>query len=322
MSRVGTVWPVAAAALAGLLLAAAAASAQPWGPEVSLPAGAPPQLRALVEDAPRPSGRDSFRAGFSLTTRNGYRLTVLGFGESVLLAVEDKDATTATAYVARGTVTPGRLQASFGRFGRLSMRFRPSRNRTWVKPHRRCHGGGRFVNRNGVYVGVLRFKGEDDYVSVDAHRAKGGVGSVAAKCLEEESGGGAKRATSPSAEGPSGPEPAFLAASWRAGVSSAGFVGLTSTRRALFIAVTQRTEGRIAILRVALALGLPAALKIDDALTYVRASPPAPFSGTGTYRAAPDGTTTWEGSLAVDFPGAPNTPLAGPPFKASLDAGF
>jgi hypothetical protein len=60
----------------------------------------------------------------------------------------------------------------------------------------------------------------------------------------------------------------------------------------------------------------------NEALTGATITPPEPFHGKGTYRAASDGTTTWSGPLSVSFPGAPRLPLTGGEFKATLATGF
>jgi hypothetical protein len=63
----------------------------------------------------------------------------------------------------------------------------------------------------------------------------------------------------------------------------------------------------------------PAAdFSFDPAFSTAILTPPAPFSGSGSFQRGADGSTTWSGSLAVSFPGMPNVALAGPQFTASL----
>jgi hypothetical protein len=84
-----------------------------------------------------------------------------------------------------------------------------------------------------------------------------------------------------------------------------------------------QTRGDLAILRFAFTASDSArAFSVDNALTRAQVKPPAPFHGTGTYRAASDGTKTWTGGLAINFPGAPRLPLTGPEFKPELAAGL
>ena len=61
-----------------------------------------------------------------LGANDGYRVGVSGNGSAVVLEVVHGRSRAMTAYVARGTVTPRRLEASFGSFGKVAMRFRPS----------------------------------------------------------------------------------------------------------------------------------------------------------------------------------------------------
>ena len=302
--------------------ASASASARPPAFSLELPRELPPRLRAQVPSRMNPrSSPAPFHAAFVLKPSHGYRIGVVGIGGAVVLEVRRGHARALTAYVARGTVTPGRLEASFGDLGKVAMRFRPSSNRTWEKPHRRCKGAGRFVNRNGVYVGDVRFKGEGGYVSIHVHRAKGQVSSVAPWCLRARPDRRSQHAIRPSQQGDPW-ELDSLGASWRHGVTSTSVGAIALGRRVLFFASTEQSVGRLAILRFAFARGSPRAFTVDNALTRAQIRPPAPFNGTGTYRAAADGTKTWSGGLAVNFPGAPRLPLAGPLFKARLKVGL
>jgi hypothetical protein len=310
-----------AAALA-LLAVPTAATASPLGFPFDLPEQVPPQLRAQVPSQMAPSKSPlPFLPTFVLEPRGGYRIGVIGIGDAVLLEVVRKHRRAMTAYVARGTVTSRRLQASFGEFGEVTMRFHPSPARPWQEAHRRCKGAGRFINRSGVFVGRVRFRGENGYVSVNARRAKGQVSGLAPQCRR---GGFSKRpgyASGSSQRGQQSPQLAFLGAGWRHGVNSTSFGVLGLGAKALFLASTAQSLGRLAIFRMAIAEGARN-FTVDNALTLARVNPPAPFEGTGTYRAGPDGTKTWTGKLAVDLLGAPHLPLTGPLFKAALDASF
>ncbi len=307
------------AALA-LLAVPAAATASPLGFPFDLSAGLPPQLRAQVPGQMAPSDSPApFQPVFVLAAHDGYRVGVIGIGSAVVLEVVRGHSRAMTAYVARGTVTPHRLQASFGKFGKVAMRFRPSAEQA-RKPHR-CKGAGRFMARRGVFVGRVRFRGEDEYLSVDAHRAKGQVSSLAPRCGRGSFARPGRHAVRPSREGGWGVELTSLSASWRRAVNSTSFGALAFGDKTFFLASTQQSQGPLAIFRVA-TVATTRAFTIDDALTLARVTPPAPFAGTGTYRAAPDGTRTWTGGLSVNFPGAPRLPLTGPQFKTRLDAGF
>jgi hypothetical protein len=309
-------------ALLALLAVPAAATAGPLGFPFDLPAQVPAQFRGLVSSQMAPSSSPApFHPVFVLGANNGYRVGVIGIGSAVVLEVVHGRSRAMTAYVARGTVTPRRLEASFGSFGKVAMRFRPSAGRSGQEPPRRCQGAGRFTSRRGVFVGSVRFRGEDGYVSVDAHRAKGQVSSLAPRCEQSSSTRPAEHSTQPVQQSGGGAEVGSLSAGWRRAVASTSFAAIGFGSKTLFLASAEQSQGPLAIFRVAVAVATRG-FAIDDALTLARVSPPAPFAGAGTYRAAPDGTRTWTGELAVNFPGAPHLPLTGPQFKARLEAGF
>jgi hypothetical protein len=321
---------VAALALAA---APAGASASPFGFPFDPLEGTPPQLRAELPDAagvvhsPAP-----VRSVFVLEPRHGYQIGVVGIGSAVILEVVHKygrHGRALTAYIARGTVTPSRLGASFGKMGSVAMRFQPSTDRSGEKPRRHCKGADRFVNRRGLYVGNVRFRGEGGYVTVHAHRTKGLVSTVAPRCWRAAAGRRAL-ATRPSHAWHRGIRPSqgrhrefdLLGASWRHGVTATTVLAASLSGKSFFLAATEQSQGRLAILRFALAREKLPAFAIDDALTWAVITPPAPFHGTGTYQAAPDGAKTWSGGLTVNLPGAPRVPLTGLEFKALLKAGL
>jgi hypothetical protein len=278
---------------------------------------------AGAAQAPRhAAGPSPFHSGFSLETRGGLRIDVASAGESVAVGVSagnDKQSASETGYVARGKVRLGSLRASFGRFGSLSMRFRPSAHPTWVKPHRRCHGAGRFRTRKGVWVGRFRFKGEGGYVSVDIHRATGQVTDVAPRCWHGSGARPLARAVPPPGPGRFSREIAILEADRSEGVAEVTFIAARGETEALFAAQTKAVVGRVAIFRFARAKASAELFSINDAFTSARVAPPAPFGGTGEYLAAPDGTKAWTGTLFADFPGAPKFPLAGSSFEATVE---
>jgi hypothetical protein len=327
-------------AVAALLVAPAASLAGP----LDIPAAVPPRFRALVRaqldsmgvKSHSPQTRSPSTSRFDLKTRQGYSISVLGVGREVVVAVTPKRGTprtrdavasrrgsAVTAYVARGTVTGSRIEASFGELGRVAVRFHPSGRILKSKPRRRCRGVDRFTSRLGVFTGSIRFTGEGHYVSVRAHRAKGQVRSpLHLHCASAdfqpllESEGRQLPGNS------AGFNPTFLDASWRQAVASSVFLALKLDKRALFLALAEQSKGSVAEVRYGFATGTSRAFASDDALTSATVTPPWPFKGKGDYKAAPDGTKTWTGSLSVAFPGAARFPLTGSQFTAGLAAGF
>jgi hypothetical protein len=312
-------WAALAIGLVALALPAAAVadSAAP-GPLTSTS-----RLREVVRERAgktRGGGQPS-QLAFKIETGRGYVVEVFGSGNAVAIDVVRGDGHSSTAYVARGIAGGDQLRADFGNYGKVSMRFRPSRHATPAKSGQGCDHGGKPVSRSGVFVGEFRFRGEGGYLDLDARRARGKVIGVAPKCARQHSSSQAQESVShPETEGIFGPETPFLEAGWRHGVRSAEVGAFFLFGAFSFYADVEESRGRMAIFRHALVTARShKMLRANNALTSARLSPPPPFSGSGIYTAGPDGKKTWTGSLAVNFPGAPHYPLTGPPFKVTLD---
>ncbi|HET9198950.1 MAG TPA: hypothetical protein VFN92_11940 [Solirubrobacterales bacterium] len=308
---------------AGSLLPASAVAAQPRveprvaaEPAKLLPPLPPSQL--LTQHGRPVAPVRFFRSGFVFKA-DGYKVGVSTFGSAVFLSVwrGGSGRRVQTAYLARGVAAPERLRATFGKFGQVKMRFREARNRPWRGQRRTCRGANRFIKRRGVFRGNLRFRGEGGYVSVRIHRAKGAVVTEAPKCRHRRRGGGFDI---PFGSFLSQPTSALLAIE-RHGVAATGFFAVESRRSTLFFASREESRGKLAIVRMAV-LRRHSPIRTDEALTSARLSPPAPFHGTGRYRAAADGTTAWSGGLSVNFPGKPRFPLTGPEFETFLEVPF
>jgi hypothetical protein len=300
------------ALLASLLVAGSARAAEVPG---LLPQLLPPRLLTEVGKPVPPAPR--FNSGFTVSADHHYEVRVFTFGSAVILEVmrESRHRLTATAYLARGVATPHRLQATFGKFGKISMRFRPPRKGARMKSI--CRFGERMAKHRGLYVGHLDFKGEDGYVSLDLHRAKGSIVTPAGRCHRHHlTQAQIERILEFLFEPVAG-----LLATAREGVSSTSILSLKSKDRTVFFASHEETHGKLAIIRFASARA-EKGFGVNEAVTSAQLSPPAPFHGTGHYHAGPDGTTRWTGGLSVNFPGAPRFPLAGPAFKVLLEVPF
>lgn len=295
-----------AAAVSGLLLVAALAG-------LSLPAGAA-------------ATGDRFAPQLFLRAARGYQIEVVNHGGAVALTVlrqHGRHGGVATTYVARGTATARHLQASFGSLGRISMRFQPAAARARLAPHGHCQGPGTLLVKRGVFVGELRFRGEGGYVSVHVHRARGQIAHLARRCqrhprIHRRRLRFGRDLLRPSPIPALSPEVPFLAARWKGATASELFLAMKLHRKTAFIALTSNDAGRLSLFHVAVALASGRRFALDGALTAGHATPPAPFSGTGTYAAAADGTKTWDGPLAVNFPGAPGFGLTGAPLEPTV----
>lgn len=305
---------------------------------LDIPAAAPPQFRAALRaKLQMPPPRHGFESSFDLKAQHGYSVTVVGEGDVVAVEVSRPQAhgkeslleklvgsaQDETAYVARGTVSPRRIAASFGKFGKVDVRFQPSGQVVESDRRRRCQGADHFTSQLGVFVGGIRFSGEQHYVAVRSHRAKGRIRSpLHLSCSSRGPHAFSSSRARPVREQPSF-TPTFLAATSRHAVSSLELITFRLGKTTLFAAVNEESLGSMARIRYALATTTSKnALAFNDALTKATIAPPAPFHGKGTFRAASDGTTTWTGPLSVSFPGAPRLPLTGEEFKATLETGF
>jgi hypothetical protein len=294
------------------LLAAGDATASPA--PAALPKVLLPRLLTQV-GAPLPPPSQPFRSGFRVNAR-GYEVKVFTYGTAVILETirNSRRRASGTLYVARGVAKVHRLQATFGNLGKVSMRFRAPPRR----PLRSlCRFGQRLARRPGSYLGHLSFKGEDGYLSLDLHRASGNILTPAGRCPRRHL---SHAEVEKEIEELFAPTTGLFAGS-REGVTSTSFTGFEANDRSFFFAAHRETHGKLAILRFVLAEGSKG-LRVNEAVTAIDVSPPSPFNGTGRYRAAPDGATTWTGSLSVNFLGAPRTPLTGPDFETLLEVPF
>lgn len=304
---------IASIAVLGLLLIGGGTQAA--AAPALLPQIVPPRLLSEVGKPVPP--RPLFNSGFTASASGGYKVKVFTFGSAVILEVVRRDRRhfSAAVYLARGVAAPQRLQATFGDFGKVSMRFRPAKNGSQSL----CRFGERLSRRHGTYVGELDFKGEGGYVAIDLHRAKGSIVTPAGRCPHSRhhlTRAEAERAIEALLEPISG-----LEASARDGVATTRFLGIRRKTGTAFLASHEETHGKLAIVRVAIVRG-GKGFHVNEAVTAAGVSPPPPFHGTGRYHAEPDGTTTWSGALSVDFPGAPRFPLTGPEFEALIDVPF
>jgi len=313
-------------------------------------------LASPVPSAAAPGGgqRIFFRAQGS----NGYRLYALGEGATGALVLTrgrrpDHPGASASVYIARAKAGRTRFSGTFGKLGRLDVRFRPSGRVKYGKRHRHCIGPDRYATHYGVFAGTIRFKGEGGYTAVRAHRVKGRMVTPAVlDCFSllrfHRTATIWDALFSPSTMNLTGrPSPEVissidlrspprlphllgghgrrtaLSAAWHVGVSAEAFGAFErGRRRPVFFAGTLQSQERLAVVRLAAAVGTPADLLASNSLGTAAVTPPPPFGGEATFRHFDNGTKSWTGSLAVSLPGAPGVPLTGPQFKVALNRGL
>jgi hypothetical protein len=298
---------------------------------IAVPAGIPAKLRPLIAARMHatPRHKATWVSHFDIKTKNGYDIAVIGM--QGVVAIEVSKAGSAgfgpgvkrgaiTAYIAHGTATTNRIKASFGSFGRISVRFRPSGRVVKSRRGKRCRGPNRYTTRPGVFVGRIRFTGEDHYVQVRAKRAKGHIRRpLRLRCAKPprpiaRSSQAVNKLPSASV--------GVLEAGWREPLAARELIALRFGAKVLCFASTEESLGALAEIRYAFALAPARTLTQNEALTAAKLKPPWPFAGTGAYAASPDGVRTWAGDLRASFPGAPGLPLTGPEFRVRLDSGL
>jgi hypothetical protein len=280
---------------------------------------------AMIAALSVPAGASAKTAArLSVRGTEGYRLTVFETGlDTELQATRDKvhafNHGTSTEYIARAKPGAGRVDADFGELGQIAMRFRPGGLTTYSKPRRGCRGPDRYTYRHGVFIGSFVFRGEGGFTSVRAHRAKGTIATPSGPlhC------GGSGQEPPTDLGRTKGQKRTSLEAGWHSGLTARFFSATTHGHDpARFSATSYETRGALAIFRGAFANASPQRFAFDPSLSFASVSPPLPFTGTGTIERTPSGVKTWTGTLAVSFPGAPDVPLTGLPFKTFLSRGF
>jgi hypothetical protein len=269
---------------------------------------------------------------FKSHASHGYTVAVEAAGHRQVKLTASKGGFFAT-YTTSGRVSRDRIQADFGEFGRIGVRFRGRRLRTGESPlpHRKCHGREP-VKEVGSFFGTIRFKGERGFAELDASRASGSLRqSFRRVCTRGLHFGNARPGLGKGRE--EEPVLTFLAvASKSAGrrvsfgaVSAEANAGERSAKErenfAIVVAKLDEKVGRVRVSRALLAFAKAGGVVVSQAgVVPVTATValPKPFEGTADYREEPGTKPSWTGSLGVHLPGAGLVPLTGPDFGAVL----
>lgn len=267
-------------------------------------------------------------ARFKLEGSNGYELEAERFDRTLTIRVTRGGSSASYQLLAEGPVSTNRILAHIPGLVEIAVHFRPTA-RTELQP--KSKGCSFHVTRHtrGVFVGTIRFEGEQGYTNVDARRARGTVNHrVRSKCK------GHARPSRVSLDKP--PETVELGASIRTVERSIEFscakgpepllapLDYEGKGRRFFLAELFENGKAVDIVREVELTGTPKTFVINGALTSATVAPPLPFKGVARLEQEnpssflPISDPTWTGSLTVSFPGAADTPLVGPGFEARL----
>jgi hypothetical protein len=293
--------------------------------------------RAATAEAARTVVRpESFSFEAELPSSDGYSVFLRADGhrriELDLGSEGFNEAYTTMTYRTTGRVDRHGIEADFGLFGRVEMRFSGSPPRE-VFPYPNCKGAKPAVNQHGVLRGTVEFE------------SLGGVVELASGRIEGETRHAPKRTCTPKPSNvtPGGPDIPDIPRPWAAdsgpflhtflarGHTLGRTIDLYAVRLDDLVvdvaATSTRRFGRVLVSTSVHAPeegagpGKAVEFSIGGGAPRPRGaklSAPAPFSGSATYRKWPGTAPSWLGSLAVEMSGEGTLPLAGPGFGAIL----
>jgi hypothetical protein len=275
-----------------------------------------PAAQAAASPTEKPNPTSGAQTEFSLRTGNGYAISVEGSDRRVALVVHR--GFSFAGYLTQGRSSSNRIKARFGHFGRISVRFKPTGRVRRRQPPKRCKGKPA-ITRTGVFVGTISFRGEDGYVDVNAHRAKGSTSTTPRwRCNRHRS---AEARISALRRGVDLDTAALKVSTPNEGVlfEAAGLRDPDGPDLTIFLAATRERRGSVRIVRALIVFNDRARTFVfDDSLRSATVDPPKPFHGSATFQRNENAPPTWSGSLTVSFLGAPSFPLTGPLFVAHL----
>jgi hypothetical protein len=285
---------------------------------------------------------ESFRFEAQLPSSDGFSLFLRSEGHRKIwldLGSEDVEESYITmTYTTTGRVDRHGIEADFGQFGRVDLRFSGTPKRS-VFPLPNCGAGKHEVTQSDALRGEVEFESLGGVVQLEASRIR-----------EGQTWHTPKRICTPK------PRPSYVSSGGpdifnRFGQREADSESIVKTfvARAHLMAriidlYAVRIEGEVIDLAAtstqrfgpvlvatsvhaseAEAAGLGKAVELSilgsgPRPRGARLSASAPFSGSATYRKRPGTAPSWLGSLAVEMPGEGVLPLAGPEFDAALCA--
>lgn len=307
--------------------------------------------RALNSE-PRSRASGAVRAYSAFRTRgtNDFRIFVTGSPRGVrLVAARRREA--AIYLDRRGVANQDGIRASFGRLGKIDLRFHALRRaqRTLGQPADWTGCKLKLKDKYGYFTGTVVFRGEERFTELRRHKVYGRAAPAQRlKCIESAarplSGVAQKDNSEPRPElniGSLYPLRVFVAG----GEAITEVVSLVRSGVPLnlaklpakgvpFRAEVFHEQGALLISRILVAKGAITSLVTGPHKSAI-VTPPEPFSGKGEYHGCPTRSIPeWRGSVKVSLPGLSNITYGGnrfvfgfkpeercPPDKDSAEAG-
>ncbi|HMC50027.1 MAG TPA: hypothetical protein VKH20_05225 [Solirubrobacterales bacterium] len=278
----------------------------------------------------------------------GYAIEVDTLGHHRVTLTVSRNGELAS-YATRGEVSRHRVKADFGRFGKVSLRFRGKHRPFPRPPHRRskprtrrtvCRGR-RPQREVGRFHGTIEFDGQHGYTRLAVGKLHGEVHrsyrqvcrKLPVRKRKHRPAGRRQAVASSTPTDPFGFDLTLLSVRSSAAGALTRFTaitleaprGLPIARRDLFSVITaslQERVGRVRVFRSAFQMAAPGRVRVSrrgaEPQTARLALAP-PFSGRANYRSGGSGSpASWTGSLGVRLLGSGLLPLTGPGFHAVL----
>jgi hypothetical protein len=214
-------------------------------------------------------------------------------------------------YLAPAEITEDTVKARFGQLGELDYAFKPARP----------------GDCSGFFEGAFDFTGENEYVTFEVPRARGTFEGAAPRGCKAAPGGHQvmMHVNTETEEAHAAEEEASLlahTARTRPLRSLLVFEGEARHRRDVFFsAFEEEKEEGMLVARGAQTAGPPGDFTWNLKAGTARIDPPAPFTGSATFKRRPGGHSAWRGSLRAPVLGGQPMRLAGGDFMAQLIKG-
>jgi hypothetical protein len=286
----------------------------------------PAPASAQAEYKVKPGG---FKSRLFLEGSNGYSIIVSSAGHKhvELTALGDDGV---VSYRAPGRASRDGIEADFGDFGRIALRFHGFPEKQKREQKANCRGK-RTIGGPGTFRGEVEFEGEGGFTKIRARKARGFFFRSFRQVCK------VRKAQAPDRRGPRKARPprlsieasTLLAESRDQGRRtrfSTTEIELRSGGRAAAVltVVSGSSVERVGAVRISrenftfAGNGVLLAGNPDREPELAKVLAPWPFTGTATYRKEVGSPPSWTGTLAVRFPGLGKVPLAGEGFGVVL----